>query len=103
MRTLTSSTTDQAFGSILVLVGSGLNDYSTDQRGDVGSWLRVSSCRGIARLIKKSSLYALPSSTLRDIFGCLVRLGLERLEIVRLAAYAAMQDIKPAIEGVADV
>ncbi|SPO39359.1 related to Tubulin-folding cofactor D [Pseudozyma flocculosa] len=37
--------------AIMVTLLSGLEDYSTDQRGDVGSWIRLACLSGLSRLL----------------------------------------------------
>ncbi|EPQ28849.1 uncharacterized protein PFL1_03652 [Pseudozyma flocculosa PF-1] len=41
----------QCESAIMVTLLSGLEDYSTDQRGDVGSWIRLACLSGLSRLL----------------------------------------------------
>lgn len=66
----------------------GLLDYSTDQRGDVGSWIRVSCSNGIRCLME-----LLPEGVgniKEQAVNLLLRLSLEKLQVVRLAAIRAL-------------
>ncbi|KAG8991349.1 hypothetical protein FRB94_014621 [Tulasnella sp. JGI-2019a] len=74
---------------------AGLDDYTTDQRGDVGSWLRMSSIRGAVSVV---TLYRqltqdldspeawLPSKLFRDIVAGIFKQAAERLDNVRQVA-----------------
>jgi hypothetical protein len=69
-----------------------LDDYSVDQRGDVGSWVRMSCVSGLASL-SKVVLEAfpspgdlekhLPSELFHIAIGGILKQGVERLDNVR--------------------
>jgi len=65
----------------------GLDDYTIDQRGDVGSWVRISSIRalgGITGFIIPSVLHQwLPQDLYLQIWAGLLKQGAERLDNVR--------------------
>nr|XP_019014520.1 uncharacterized protein I206_00602 [Kwoniella pini CBS 10737]OCF53301.1 hypothetical protein I206_00602 [Kwoniella pini CBS 10737] len=73
------------FKDILQTFIQGLNDYTTDQRGDVGSWVRIQSLNSIGKV----SLNLDPTTTstvsmlLGEIIGGIVKQGVEKLESVR--------------------
>jgi tubulin-specific chaperone D len=76
----------------------GLDDYTTDERGDVGSWVRIASIRGLCTIIDllfdigpnfKSSRSLgvwLPPSTYHGALGGILKQGVERLDNVRRQA-----------------
>jgi tubulin-specific chaperone D len=71
---------------------SGLEDYSIDERGDVGSWIRVACVKGIADFstaLISESLPAfriaeyLPASKFHEGVAGILKQGVERLDNVR--------------------
>ncbi|KIR54961.1 cofactor D [Cryptococcus gattii Ru294] len=73
----------------------GLEDYSTDQRGDVGSWVRIASLDSIGRVLASLSPPSPLSSILEpgiydEVIGGLVKQGVEKLESVRSASALAL-------------
>lgn len=74
---------------------SGLDDYTTDERGDVGSWIRIACIQGLASMIGdlfhvSASLphFAdfLPAQRYHHVVGRILRQGVERLDNVRQIA-----------------
>lgn len=74
---------------------NGLNDYTIDERGDVGSWVRIACIRGLASfseilLSNASSLpdfeKYLPSTTYHEALAGILKQGVERLDNVRQEA-----------------
>ncbi|KAI6166541.1 TBCD protein [Pisolithus thermaeus] len=74
---------------------SGLDDYTTDERGDVGSWIRIACIQGLTSIIetlfvasKNLSNFAsiLPAHRYHHIMGRVLRQGVERLDNVRQIA-----------------
>lgn len=73
----------------------GLDDYTIDERGDVGSWIRMASIRGLCMIIEllfdigpnfvpHGSLETwLPPSTYHQALGGILKQGVERLDNVR--------------------
>lgn len=73
----------------------GLEDYTTDERGDVGSWIRIASIRGLCMIIEllfdiapnlepPGSLNIwLSPSTHHEALGGILKQGVERLDNVR--------------------
>lgn len=73
----------------------GLEDYSTDQRGDVGSWVRIASLDSIGRVLASLSPPSPLSSIVEpgiydEVIGGLVKQGVEKLESVRSASALAL-------------
>ena len=74
---------------------SGLDDYTIDERGDVGSWIRIACIQGlttiselffgIAQSIPDFESY-FPPQTFRAIAAGLLKQGVERLDNVRQTA-----------------
>ncbi|KAG6890812.1 hypothetical protein C0995_003245 [Termitomyces sp. Mi166 len=74
---------------------NGLDDYSTDQRGDVGSWIRIACIRSLttsievlmrnARTIAAFHTY-LPPSVVHSAISGILKQGVERLDNVRQEA-----------------
>lgn len=84
----------QVFGAYM----KGLDDYTMDERGDVGSWIRMASIRGLCMIIELlfdigSNFEAfgsldvwLPPSTYHEALGGILKQGVERLDNVRRQA-----------------
>lgn len=73
----------------------GLEDYTVDERGDVGSWIRIACTRGLTSfcvtLISNGSTIVdfeeyLPSSKYQDAISGILKQGVERLDNVRTEA-----------------
>ena len=71
---------------------SGLEDYTTDERGDVGSWIRIACIRALGSVIEdlfriSGSLPDFPSflppHRFHAAIGRILRQGVERLDNVR--------------------
>lgn len=87
--------TSDVLNSIYETLLGGLDDYSIDERGDVGSWIRIACIQGLtsvskllisnASSIQSFETYFPPSSYRRAISGIL-RQGVERLDNVRQEA-----------------
>lgn len=77
---------------------AGLDDYTIDERGDVGSWVRISCINGlgsIVELLVKSGLQNdwLPLDTYHNIWASLLKQGAERLDNVRVEVGAQIKDL----------
>lgn len=73
----------------------GLSDYTTDQRGDVGSWVRMTCVQGITSIAEILFKYSqqlptfseyFPASKYHDCVGGILKQGVERLDNVRQLA-----------------
>lgn len=74
---------------------AGLDDYSMDERGDVGSWIRITCVNGLttcaelllthAATISEFEQY-LPPQTFHNAVGGILKQGVERLDNVRQQA-----------------
>lgn len=80
---------------------SGLDDYTIDERGDVGSWIRVASLRGLCMIVEllldmfdsgkdlgpSGPLHIwLPPDSYHEVLGGILKQGVERLDNVRRQA-----------------
>lgn len=72
----------------------GLEDYTIDERGDVGSWVRIACLRGLGSLIQilvtGNHLRALeawlPEDRYHRAIGGILKQAVERLDVVRQEA-----------------
>lgn len=71
---------------------NGLEDYTTDERGDVGSWIRIACIRGLNSVIEDLFRISgslpdfssfLPPHRYHAVIGRILRQGVERLDNVR--------------------
>lgn len=86
------------FQRVTAVYLKGLDDYSVDERGDVGSWIRIACIRAISQtldiLLEISSILKryspleswLPRSTHRKLIGGILQQGVGRLDNVRREA-----------------
>lgn len=68
----------------------GFSDFSSDSRGDVGSWIRIATTSAWSRLIRAVRL---PGQTVQRAVAAMLRLALERLDAVRTVAGAALLEL----------
>ncbi|KDQ25817.1 hypothetical protein PLEOSDRAFT_31767 [Pleurotus ostreatus PC15] len=85
---ISSQDFQQLYGVLL----EGMKDYTSDERGDVGSWIRLSCVRGLAEIsemlfqsfTQESQLEAyLPPSKYHAAIAGILKQGVERLDNVR--------------------
>ncbi|GAA5874980.1 hypothetical protein JCM16303_004967 [Sporobolomyces ruberrimus] len=83
----------------------GLNDYTNDQRGDVGSWVRATTLRSLTSLspslLDGSSPYssAFTQTKLDNLVGAFAKLAVERIDTVREAAGLGLVHIAKVDSG----
>lgn len=72
---------------------TGLEDYTVDERGDVGSWARLTCIKGLGQIVllfvAENSLEInkwLPSHTYHEIIAGILKQGVERLNNLRVEA-----------------
>jgi hypothetical protein len=88
LRTVSSSSDLQnAFSAFL----GGLDDYTTDQRGDVGSWVRSACMTALGDVIDHIVCLPptegwIPDETLDTVVGGLLKQSVERIDSVRETA-----------------
>ncbi|KAI8799511.1 tubulin folding cofactor D C terminal-domain-containing protein [Cladochytrium replicatum] len=79
----------ELFELILEALFEGLRDYSTDSRGDVGSWVREASIRTLARLVKalaKDAVGYITPQLMTRLVGELLQQSAEKIDRVRETA-----------------
>lgn len=90
---LSSDAVNRMLDSLL----AGLQDYTTDERGDVGSWVRVACVKGLESFAETLILNAallpdfqayLPAAKYHELVGGILKQGVERLDNVRQQAGA---------------
>lgn len=73
----------------------GLTDYTSDERGDVGSWVRIACVKGLTTFAETMFGHArelpnfpeyFPASRYHDAVGGILKQGVERLDNVRQQA-----------------
>jgi hypothetical protein len=68
---------------------NGLKDYSIDERGDVGSWIRIACIQSLGNIYDLASNASanpeawFPASLLDEGFAGILKQGVERLDNVR--------------------
>ncbi|RUP45119.1 armadillo-type protein [Jimgerdemannia flammicorona] len=96
------------FSKILSALLAGLEDYSTDQRGDVGSWIREASMRALGLLVplvaRLDLLGAaedayLSQATCLDVISGLLKQSVERIDRTRVCAGAVLYDVVYAVKN----
>lgn len=72
-------------------IEQSLNDYTTDQRGDIGSLLRLEAIDSVIQLVE--NLRAMSNSTgfFRRLIIPIARLAAEKLDKVRFQAWTCLQ------------
>jgi HEAT repeat protein len=75
----------ETFPIIVEALTKALDDYTTDQRGDVGSWIRIAALSALGRIIPLNTHPPSKSDPhmLERVVGGAVRLAVEKLEPVR--------------------
>ncbi|RKO90123.1 tubulin folding cofactor D C terminal-domain-containing protein [Blyttiomyces helicus] len=81
---LESSLLPTAITKCLETLLSTLSDYAVDARGDVGSWVRIASLQGLARIAPRRPEIE------RELIGALCRQAVEKIGRVREAAGRAL-------------
>lgn len=72
----------------------GFNDYSVDQRGDVGSWIRLASVSAVRRILARLTAYSmLDQATVDKAIAACLKQAMERLDSVREVAGLALTEI----------
>ncbi|OCH86383.1 TBCD protein [Obba rivulosa] len=80
---------------IIDALQDGLDDYSTDERGDVGSWVRMACIKGLTSVAETLFTHAstlpnfeqyFPAGKYHNAIGGILKQGVERLDNVRQQA-----------------
>jgi len=80
--------------AIVFAFTAALSDYSTDQRGDVGSWIRIAALNALERVLPETKRDAVPQTMLEEVVRGLVKQAVEKLEPVREAAALALAGLR---------
>lgn len=97
------------FQTLLKCFLAGLEDYSTDQRGDVGSWVREASVGALESLVPvvcylDSQSGSCPAYISYDdeveVVGALLRQSVERIDRIRVCAGRALGHLLYAKDAV---
>ncbi|KAK2858509.1 hypothetical protein FQN49_004661 [Arthroderma sp. PD_2] len=68
-----------------------LNDYTTDNRGDIGSLIRTEAIDGVNAILESHLKTATKASNLHKLMTHIVRLAAEKLDKVRFRAWRCLQ------------
>ncbi len=75
---------------IAAVLKTCLNDYTTDQRGDVGSMVRVEAIDAVGVALKYDLLRG--QEAMRELVARVCGLACEKLDKVRFRAWAILKD-----------
>ncbi|KAF4622753.1 hypothetical protein G7Y89_g14271 [Cudoniella acicularis] len=80
------------------MIFNGLEDYTTDSRGDIGSLVRIEATKIVGILFKKLDPSVASNTDLfRNLIGKVLRLGTEKLDKVRIEAQLSiLQALTPS-------
>lgn len=67
-----------------------LNNYTTDRRGDIGSFIRIEAIQAVQIIMDKIKDKSIPAY-FQDLLGCLCRLAAEKLDKVRFQAWTCLE------------
>jgi hypothetical protein len=81
-----------SFRRIVASLLACLSDYTTDQRGDVGSWIRVAALRALGGVVGCAA--GLPPATALALVDQENFERVEKLEPVRAASAGALRDLR---------
>jgi hypothetical protein len=74
---------------------SALSDYSTDQRGDIGSWIRITGLAALSQMLSVPTIYSqLEQEMVDSAIGGIVKQGVEKLEPCRSQAYTTLSQLR---------
>lgn len=68
-----------------------LTDYTTDRRGDVGSFVRIEAIQAADIIFERLPTQETRPAYVERLVGCLCRLSAEKLDKVRLQAWLSLQ------------
>ncbi|GMK59904.1 hypothetical protein CspeluHIS016_0901210 [Cutaneotrichosporon spelunceum] len=90
-----------SYARVVAALAQALDDYTTDQRGDVGSWVRAAAVRALSRVLVVAASATNPLELVsQDAFtaatGGIAKQALEKLDVVRGASTAAWGNLLAA-------
>lgn len=71
-----------------------LTDYTTDRRGDIGSFIRIEATQAVQIVLDQTKASNTPNEAavyIDRFIGCLCRLAAEKLDKVRFQAWTCLQ------------
>ena len=71
-------------------IGKCLEDHTTDQRGDIGSLVRLEAIKGLDAVLKRGTISNFP--VIQTLVSKLCGLAVEKLDRVRLQAVQCLKD-----------
>lgn len=74
-------------------IEQSLNDYTTDQRGDAGSLLRLEAIDCVTKLLGNPTNFFSNGDFCRRLIVPIARLAAEKLDKVRFAAWLCLQTV----------
>lgn len=92
---------EDTFKTIYEAVLQGLGDYTTDQRGDVGSWVRSASLASLAILLRADGArdHVVSEEMVIRTVAAILKQGVEKLDSKREVAGRALKDVLAAVDG----
>jgi tubulin-specific chaperone D len=87
---LTSTALDDRLAEV---IEQSLNDYTTDQRGDVGSLLRLEAVDCVNKLLSHPRDFFSSGEFFRRLVVSVARLAAEKLDKVRFHAWLCLQTV----------
>ena len=81
---------------ISTAIADSLDDYTIDQRGDIGSLVRIEAIDAVHASWEQGQL---PGLALQDLGSKVCRLALEKLDRVRVKAWHCLHDIWDDLSG----
>ena len=86
--------------SISAAIADGLDDYTIDRRGDIGSLVRIEAIDAVHTAWQQARLSKL---VLHNLGSKVCRLALEKLDKVRLQAWRCLYDIWNDLGEISDL
>lgn len=80
-----AATQQSAFDRVVAALTVSLEDYTTDQRGDVGSWVRMAAVRGLTEVIENHRC-AIASHLVDSALAGIAKQMVERIDNIRAEA-----------------
>ncbi|KAI9724156.1 MAG: hypothetical protein M1812_000875 [Candelaria pacifica] len=78
--------------SVIESMRTSLEDYTIDQRGDIGSWVRLAAIDAVAAAPEQVTVGSCSGQD--EVFAGICRLAAEKLDKVRIRAWACLQVLR---------
>ena len=87
----------ETFTAVARAFVDALSDYSTDQRGDIGSWIRIVALKALGKALSLPQASAtLSRSFVDEALGGIIKQSVEKLEKCRAEACKTLQRLRRA-------